>query len=100
MKIGIYGSGTSETASKTIRKILTDSNIESFTITKSKNMHADCIIVLGGDKGVRNYFHGTFASTSPVLGINEGESSGFLAQIELKEFSSYVKILKKQNFTI
>ena len=36
----------------------------------------------------------------PVLGINEGESSGFLAQIELKEFSSYVDILKKQNYTI
>ena len=74
--------------------------IDHFTITKSKNKHADCIIVLGGDKGVRNYFHGTFASTSPVLGITEGESSGFLAQIELKEFSSYVNILKKQNFTV
>ena len=68
MKIGIYGSGTSETASKTIKKILNDCNIESFTVTKSKNKHADCIIVLGGDKGVRNYFHGTFASTSTCLG--------------------------------
>ena len=67
--------------SKTIKKILNDCNIESFTVTKSKNKHADCIIVLGGDKGVRNYFHGTFASTPPVLGINEGESSGFLAQM-------------------
>jgi NAD+ kinase len=55
---------------------------------------------LGGDKGVRNYFHRTFDSTSPVLGINEGESSGFLAQIELREFSSYVNILKKQNYSI
>ena len=100
MQIGIYGSGTSEIASKTIKKILSDSNIESFTITKSKKKHADCIIVLGGDKGVRNYFHGTFDSTSPVLGINEGESSGFLAQIELREFSSYVNILKKQNYSI
>jgi len=100
MQIGIYGSGTSEIASKTIKKILHDSNIESFNITKSKNKHADCIIVLGGDKGVRNYFHRTFDSTSPVLGINEGESNGFLAQIELKEFPSYVDILKKQNFSI
>ena len=58
----------------------------------------DCIIVLGGDKGVRNYFHRTFDSTSPVLGISEGEASGFLAQIELREFSSFVNILKKQNF--
>jgi len=100
MQIGIYGSGTSENASKIIKKILNDSDIESFNITKSKNKHADCIIVLGGDKGVRNYFHRTFDSTSPVLGISEGEASGFLAQIELREFSSFVNILKKQNFTI
>ena len=60
MKIGIYGSGTSESASKIIKKILTDSNIESFNITKTKNKPTDCIIVLGGDKGVRNYFHRTF----------------------------------------
>ena len=32
---------------------------------------------------------------SPVLGISEGEASGFLAQIDLREFSSYVKYLKK-----
>ena len=100
MQIGIYGSTTHDTASKNIKKILDDSDIESFNITKSKNKHADCIIVLGGDKGVRNYFHRTFDSTSPVLGISEGEASGFLAQIELREFSSFVNVLKKQNFTV
>ena len=55
---------------------------------------------MGGDKGVRNYFHRTFDSTSPILGISEGETSGFLAQIDLKEFGSYVGILKKQKYTI
>lgn len=100
MQIGIYGSGTTEGAAKTIKKILDDSGIKSFPISKSKAKQADCIIVLGGDKGVRNYFHRTFDSTSPVLGISEGEASGFLAQIELREFSSYVGILKKQNFTV
>ena len=70
MRIGIYGSGTSENASKTIKKILSDCNIESFSITKSKKRETDCIIVLGGDKGVRNYFHGTFDSTSPVMKVN------------------------------
>ena len=59
MQIGIYGSGTSESAFKTIKKILSSADIDSFTITKSKNKSADCIIVLGGDKGVRNYFHRT-----------------------------------------
>ncbi|MDH3341167.1 MAG: NAD(+)/NADH kinase [Nitrosopumilus sp.] len=100
MQIGIYGSGTTENAAKIIKKILDENDIKSFPITKSKGKSADCVIVLGGDKGVRNYFHRTFDSTSPVLGINEGEASGFLAQIELREFSSFVGILKKQNYTV
>ena len=100
MQIGIYGSGTTEIAAKTVKKILDESEIKSFQISKSKNKQADCIIVLGGDKGVRNYFHRTFDSISPVLGISEGEASGFLAQIDLREFSSYVNILKKQKYTI
>ncbi len=100
MQIGIYGSGTTEAAAKTIKKILEESGIQSFAITKSKSKQADCIIVLGGDKGVRNYFHRTFDTVSPVLGISEGEASGFLAQIDLREFSSYVNVLKKQKYTI
>lgn len=101
MQIGIYGSGTTDSAAKIIKKILDDAEIESFVITaKSKVKQADCILVLGGDKGVRNYFHRSFDSTTPVLGINEGESSGFLAQVDLREFPSYVRILKKQNYTV
>jgi len=100
VQIGIYGSGNTETAAKTIKKILDDSEIQSFQISKSKSKQADCIIVLGGDKGVRNYFHSTFDAVSPVLGISEGEASGFLAQIDLREFSSYVNILKKQKYTV
>jgi len=101
VQIGIYGSGTTASTAITIKKILDDAEIESFVITaKSKIKQADCILVLGGDKGVRNYFHRSFDSISPVLGISEGEASGFLAQIDLREFSSYVRILKKQNFTV
>ena len=101
MQIGIYGSGANASASITIKKILNDAKIDSFVITsKSKVKPADCILVLGGDKGVRNYFHRSFDSISPVLGISEGESSGFLAQVDLKEFQSYVRILKKQNYTV
>jgi NAD+ kinase len=100
VQIGIYGSGTADTAEKTIKRILDYSEIKSFTLTKSKGKQADCIIVLGGDKGVRNYFHSAFDSTAPVLGISEGEASGFLAQIDLREFSSYANVLKKQKYTI
>ncbi len=101
MQIGIYSSGAIDSAAKIIKKILDDEEIESFVITaKSKAKQPDCVLVLGGDKGVRNYFHRNFDSISPVLGISEGESSGFLAQIDLREFTSYVRILKKQNYTV
>ncbi|MFB5618846.1 MAG: NAD(+)/NADH kinase [Candidatus Nitrosomaritimum aestuariumsis] len=101
MQIGIYGSGTTSSSAKIVKKILSDSDIQSFTITpKSKTKQCDCVIVLGGDKGIRNYFHRTFDSSSPVLGINEGESGGFLAQIDLKEFPSYVNRLQKQNYSV
>ena len=41
MQIGIYGSGTTDSAEKTIKKILDDAEIESFVITaKSKTKQA------------------------------------------------------------
>ncbi|MCH6571522.1 MAG: NAD(+)/NADH kinase, partial [Thaumarchaeota archaeon] len=67
---------------------------------KTKPKPVDCIIVLGGDRGVRNYFRHTLDALTPVLGIGEAEASGFLAQIELKEFPTYLKRLKKQDFVI
>jgi NAD+ kinase len=101
VQIGIYGSGSTSSSQKIIKKILSENGIKSFAITpKSKTKQFDCVIVLGGDKGIRNYFHRSFDSTSPVLGINEGEYGGFLAQIDLKEFPSYVNRLKKENYSI
>ncbi len=101
MQIGIYGSGTKDSSAKSIKKILDDAGIYSVQISpKSKSKQPDCILVLGGDRGVRNYFHRTFDSSIPVLGISEGESSGFLAQIDLKEFTNYVRRLKKKDYTV
>ena len=101
MQIGIFDSGISESAIKSIKNELDNSGISYFMISpRSKPKSADCIIVLGGDRGVRNYFRGSFDSNIPVLGIGESESSGFLAQIDLKEFSSYLNRLKNKNYTI
>ena len=101
MHIGLYGKGLTESSVKSIKKILDDADIQTSVLgAKSKPKSLDCILVLGGDKGVRNYFHRTFDSTTPVLGIGEAESSGFLAQIDSKELSSFVNRLKKQDYTI
>jgi len=101
VQIGIYGIGLTDFSVKSLKKILDDSEIKSFQITtKSKAKACDCILVLGGDRGVRNYFHRVIDSSIPVLGISEAESSGFLAQVDLKEFASYVRRLKKKDYTI
>lgn len=100
MQIGIYGAGNDQ-ATKLIKDALDENGIKSFVITaRSKSKPADCILVLGGDRGVRNYFHRTFDNASPILGIHEGESGGFLAQVELREFSTFVNRLKKKDYTI
>ena len=101
MQIGIFSSSITESTAKTIKKTLENSGIQTFNVTtKSKLKSADCIIVPGGDRGVRNFFHHNPESTVPVLGIVESESSGFLAQIDLKEFSSFVNRLKNKNYRI
>ena len=98
--MGIYGPGH-ESAAKSIKRTLDEYGIKSFAVTaKTKARSTDCVLVLGGDKGVRNYFHRTFDSISPVLGISEGESSGFLAQVDIREFSTHVDRLKRQKYTV
>ncbi len=70
MQIGIYSLDISDTSAKTIKKNLDDRGIQSIIFSqKLKLKAADCIIVIGGDRGVRNYFHANFNSTIPVLGI-------------------------------
>ncbi len=100
MKIGITGVSPSENSAKFIKNELEDVGIESFHMSaKSKSKTPDCIIIMGGDRGVRNYFH-TESNDVPVLGISESESNGFLAQIDLKELPSYVNRLKNHDFDI
>ena len=101
VNVAIYGqSASAESTSKEIKKILDNSGVNSFAFTKSKQSQADFVIVLGGDRGVRNYFHHAFDPSLPVLGIGEAESEGFLAQIDRREFASYVGMLKKRNYTV
>ena len=101
MRIGIAGTQTTELVAKSIKEILSDAGFESFYFkNNSKVTMADLVIVLGGDRGVRNYFHSALDADTPVLGISESESNGVLAQIELKELPSYLDRIKKQDYVI
>ena len=99
MHVGIFGTGLTESSEKFLKKILDENKISSSKIgIKSKNKKTDCVFVLGGDKGVRNYFHRTFDSSIPVLGINESESDGFLSQLDLKQLPSLISRIKRMDF--
>ncbi|MDE1728489.1 NAD(+)/NADH kinase [Candidatus Nitrosotalea okcheonensis] len=100
MKVAIY-SQDQEQAVKSIKLSLESHGIESVNVGKKPlGKDIDYVIVTGGDRGVRKYFHHVIDSTIPVLGINEYESSGFLAQTDLKQFPTYLNRLKKGDFSI
>ena len=68
MNVGIAGSGFTPSSLTNLKKILDDAGITSFPIsTKSKKKKPDCVIVLGGDRGVRNYYHSPCDDTIPKL---------------------------------
>ena len=100
MKVAIYSQDQEQTV-KSIKLSLDSHGIESINVGKKPlGKDVDYVIVTGGDRGVRKYFHHVTDSTIPVLGINEYESSGFLAQTDLKQFPTYLNRLKKGDFSI
>ena len=77
MRIGIAGLQTTDLVAKSIKETLSDAGFESFYFkNNSKATLADLVIVLGGDRGVRNYLHSAIDVDTPVLGISESESNG------------------------
>ena len=100
MQIGISGTTPTDIAVKTIKTVLDDYGLQSTYVGYKARKDLDCIIVTGGDRGVRNYFHKTLDAQVPVLGVGESESNGFLAQIDLKEFSSIVNRIKKSDYAV
>ena len=70
MRIGIAGIQTTELMAKSIKETLSDSGFESFYFTNnSKVTMADLVIVLGGDRGVRNYFHSALDADLSLIHI-------------------------------
>jgi NAD kinase len=46
----------------------------------------DMVMVAGGDRGILDYFHKIEYDSPPVLGIYETDSTGFLAQLDVRRF--------------
>ncbi|MEM2141389.1 NAD(+)/NADH kinase [Nitrososphaera sp.] len=60
----------------------------------------DMVLVAGGDKGILNYFHKVQAASAPVLGIYETDSTGFLAQLEVRDLEPATRRLKRGEYEV
>jgi NAD+ kinase len=60
----------------------------------------DLMMVAGGDRGILDYFHKVKTDSAPVLGIYETDSTGFLAQLEVRDLESAMSRLKRGDFSV
>ena len=86
-----------------IRKTLDSLNI-SISIMKdgdySPATDADIILVLGGDRGILNYFHKVVTNSVPVLGLYESEAIGFLAQLDIRYLDSALSQIRLGDYHV
>ena len=104
---GIYGGGAAPPAAvRRVRDALDDSGIRSVQIPAGRQRAAasadvDLVVVMGGDRGVRGYFHrAADPPPAPVLGLAEAESSGFLAQVDTRELGSFTGRLQRGDYAV
>jgi NAD+ kinase len=60
----------------------------------------DLVMVAGGDRGILDYFHKVETDSAPVLGIYETDSTGFLAQLEVRDLESAISRLKRNDYSV
>lgn len=92
-KLGIYDDGTVPHAVDSIYGELKHEGAVKVH-RGSAQPTLDCIIVPGGDRGVRKYYLDADTPTIPVLGVSEGETGGLLAQVDVKDVSAHVERLR------
>ena len=74
-----------------IRKAFDSMNMNISVMKDRESSHADnldMILVLGGDRGILDYFHRVVTNSVPVLGLYESEATGFLAQLDIRYLES------------
>jgi len=73
-------------------------------IMKENEYHAakevDLVLVAGGDRGILDYFHKVVTDSAPVLGIYETDSTGFLAQLDVRDLEFATGHLKRGDYSV
>ena len=105
MKIALSGTGSRENGVflSQMKKTLDLLDIDTQMMQDSDYKLAkevDLVLVTGGDRGILDYFHKVVTDSAPVLGVYESDSTGFLAQIEIKDLESAILRLKRSNYEV
>lgn len=97
-KLGIYDDGSSPHSINLIQSEM-GHKVEIAT-PESIPPTLSCMIVPGGDRGVRKYYLDTASPSIPVLGVSEGETEGLLAQVDVKDVRGYAERLIAVDYNI
>jgi NAD+ kinase len=105
MKIAISGTGSREDGASLyqMKKTLDSLNIDARLMQDTDHKLAkevDLVLITGGDRGILDYFHKVVTDSAPVLGVYESYSTGFLAQLEVKDLESAILSLKRSNYEV
>ena len=104
MKIALAGADSRDGALLSqIKKTLDSLNIDTQIMKNGDYKLAkevDLVLLAGGDRGILDYFHKVESDSAPVLGIYESDSTGFLAQIDVRDLEIATSRLKKSDYEV
>jgi NAD+ kinase len=107
MKIAFAGADSKDSSVLAqIRKTLDLLNINTVFIRPGSAddyglaRQVDIVIVAGGDRGILDYFHKVVGGSAPVIGVYESDSTGFLAEVDVRELESVIKKLNRGEYAV
>jgi NAD+ kinase len=103
MKVALWGVDSRDSALLfKMKRTLESLGIRSQIMKDDYNAasEVDMILVAGGDRGILNYFHKVTEASAPVLGIYETDSTGFLAQLEVRDLEPATRRLKRGEYDV
>src|SRR5215510_1857047 len=103
MKIAISADSRDSSLLSQMKSTLGSLNID-LDIIKDSNYklanEVDLVLAAGGDRGILDYFHKVVTDSAPVLGVYESDSTGFLAQVSLRDLEMKSSKISRGNYEI
>src|ERR1700674_1132880 len=104
MKIAISAADSRDNALLSQMKTTLESLSINIEIMRDSNHklanEVDLVLAAGGGRVILDYFHKVVTDSAPVLGVYESDSTGFLAQLDVRDLESAALRLKKGDYEI